>query len=129
MQKFDSIVVENRDGVSIVRFVDDKIMDTKRIQQVNDELNAVADNSKAGEMLLNMENVRFLSSAAINKLIVLDKRIKSTGGEIRLTNLRPEVRDVFSITNLDRLFKIFDTPTEAMKSFGSHKTPKGREQK
>lgn len=129
MQKFDSIVVENRDGVSIVRFVDDKIMDTKRIQQVNDELNAVADDSKAGEMLLNMENVRFLSSAAINKLIVLDKRIKSSGGEIRLTNLRPEVRDVFSITNLDRLFKIFDTPTEAMKSFGSHKTSKGREQR
>ncbi len=128
MHNFDSIVVENQHGVSVVRFVDEKIMDTKRIQLLHDELNTVADDSKACDMLLNMENIRFLSSAAINKLIVLDKHVKSTGGEIRLTNLRPEVRDVFSITSLDRLFKIFDNQTEAMKTFGAHKKPKGREQ-
>ena len=102
-------------------------MDTKRIQQVHDELNAVADASTAGGLLLNMENVRFLSSAAINKLIVLDKHVKSTGGEIRFTNLRPEVRDVFSITSLDRLFKIFDNQTDAIKSFGSNQGSKKRE--
>lgn len=123
MQPFHSIVVEKRDGVSVVRFIDDKIMDTKRIQVVNDELNAVADEGKAGRMLLNMENVRFLSSAAINKLIVLDKRVKTIGGEMRLSNLRPEVRDVFSITNLDRLFTIYDNSTEALQSFTTGRKP------
>ena len=129
MRKFDSIVVEKQDGVSVIRFVDDKIMDSKRIQLVNDELTSVADESKTGGLLLNMENVRFLSSAAINKLIVLDKRVKTIGGEIRLSNLRPEVRDVFSITNLDRLFTIFDSSTEAMKSFATRKNSKSRDQK
>jgi anti-anti-sigma factor len=127
MRKFDSIVVEQENGVSVIRFVDEKIMDTKRIQQVNDELNAVADDNQAGGMLLNMENVRFLSSAAINKLIVLDKRVKSIGGEIRLSNLRPEVRDVFSITNLDRLFSIYDNSAEALKSFASRTNANRRE--
>jgi len=127
MRKFDSIVVEKQGGVSVIHFVDDKIMDSKRIQVVNDELNSVAEESKSGGLLLNMENVRFLSSAAINKLIVLDKRVKSIGGEIRLSNLRPEVRDVFSITNLDRLFTIFDNSTEAMNSFASRKNPKSRD--
>jgi anti-anti-sigma factor len=127
MRTFDSIVVEKQNGVSVIRFVDDKIMDTKRIQQVNDELNAVADESTSGGMLLNLENVRFLSSAAINKLIVLDKRIKSIGGDIRLSNLRPEVRDVFSITNLDRLFTIYDNSAEALKSFAHRTTPNRRE--
>jgi anti-anti-sigma factor len=127
MQKFDSITVEKQNGVSVIRFNDDKIMDTRRIQQVNDELNTVADESQSGGMLLDMENVRFLSSAAINKLIVLDKRVKSIGGEIRLSNLRPEVRDVFSITNLDRLFAIFDNSTEALKSFANRANPNRRE--
>ena len=117
MTKFDSILVERQNGVAVVRFVDDKIMDVERIQKLNDELNRLADRDDARDMLLNLENVRFLSSAAINKLIVLDKRIKSNGGRIRLTSLRPEVRDVFSITNLDRLFRIYDDPTEAMQSF------------
>jgi anti-anti-sigma factor len=117
MVKFDSIVVEKHNGVAVVRFVDDKIMDVERIQKLNDELNRLSEREDARDLLLNLENVRFLSSAAINKLIVLDKRVKSLGGRIRLTNLRPEVRDVFSITNLDRLFKIFDDPTKAIESF------------
>lgn len=127
MQKFDSIVVQKRNGISVVRFVDDKIMDSKRIQTVNDELNSVAEESKAGGLLLDMENVRFLSSAALNKLIVLENRVKSIGGEIRLSNLRPEVRDVFSITNLDRLFSIHDNSAEAMKSFASRQNQTTRD--
>jgi anti-sigma B factor antagonist len=128
MVEFDSIVVEKRGGASLVRLVDDKIMDAKRIQQLNDELTAIAEQSQAGGLVLDLENVRFLSSAAINKLIVLDKRVKSSGGEIRLVNLRPEVRDVFAITNLDRVFKIFDDPTEALQSLAQDPIPTRREQ-
>lgn len=117
MAVFDAIVVEDKGGVSIVRFVDDRIMDVERIQQLNEELNKLTEDVDSPEVLLNLDNVRFLSSAAINKLIVWDKRIKSNGGKIRLTGLRPEVRDVFSITNLDRVFKIYDDPDEAIKSF------------
>jgi anti-sigma B factor antagonist len=117
MTKFDAITVEEKDGVSVVRFVDDKIMDVERIQKLNEELSQLAESENSRDVLLNLENVRFLSSAAINKLIVLDKRVKSHGGRIRLASLRPEVRDVFSITNLDRVFKIYDDPEEALKSF------------
>lgn len=128
MQTFDSIVVEKKNGISIIRFVDEKIMDSKRIQTVDDELNAVAEEAQTGGLLIDMENVRFLASAALNKLIVLENRVKSNGGEIRLSNLRPEIRDVFSITNLDRLFSIYDNSAEAMKSFASRKNQPSRDE-
>ena len=71
----------------------------------------------AEKLLINFENVSFFSSAAINKLIVLEKRMRARGGAIRLSNLRPEVRDLFSYTNLDSMFQIKDEQSEAIDSF------------
>ncbi len=117
MAKYDAIQVEQHNGVSVVRFVDDKIMDVERIQKLNEELLQLTERDQVRDVLLNLENVRFLSSAALNKLIVLDKRVRAQGGRIRLANLRPEVRDVFSITNLDRVFRIYDDHHQAIQSF------------
>ena len=64
--------------------------------------------------------MRFFSSGAINKLIVLEKRVRAGGGQIRLSNMQPEVRDLFSYTNLDQMFDILSNQTEAMESFDTN---------
>ena len=73
--------------------------------------------STGTNVLINFENVRFFSSGAINKLIVLEKRVRAGGGKIRLSNMQPEVRDLFSYTNLDQMFDILSNQTEAIESF------------
>ncbi|MDG1874624.1 MAG: STAS domain-containing protein [Mariniblastus sp.] len=93
-------------------------MDPARIERLGKELlSLVKDGDDSANILINFENVSFFSSAAINKLIVLEKRIRGTGGQIRLSNLSPEVRDLFSYTNLDSMFQIKDEQSEAMDSF------------
>lgn len=117
MRQFDCLEVTHVDDIAVVTFVDDKVMDVNRIQMLNDELSWLTEQDSVSKLLINLNNVRFLSSAAINKLIVLDKRMKSKGGHIRLCCLRSEVRDVFEITNLNTVFKIFDEQSDAIKSF------------
>ena len=39
--------------------------------------------------------------------------------EIRLSNLAPEVRDLFSYTNLDSMFRIDTHQEESLESFGA----------
>jgi len=93
-------------------------MDPARIEKMGKELLTLIENDDdSGNVLINFENVSFFSSAAINKLIVLEKRVRATGGQIRLSNLRPEVRDLFSYTNLDSMFQIKDEQSDAIKSF------------
>ena len=87
------------------------------MEQLGKELLSLADGDDKRNLLINFENVRFFSSQAINKLIVLDKRVKASGGQIRLSNLRPEVRDLFSYTNLDSVFVIREEQSEAIESF------------
>ncbi len=118
MEDFECIELESVDSVSVVKFKDKKVMDPSRIEKMGLELLALVDGDEPDKVLINFENVSFFSSAAINKLIVLEKRIRARGGKIRLSNLRPEVRDLFSYTNLDSMFKIDDVQSESIVSFG-----------
>ncbi len=91
MDEFDCIELDNVESVSVVKFKDEKVMDPARIEKLGLELLALVDRDERDNILINFENVKFFSSAAINKLIVLEKQVRARGGKIRLSNLRPEV--------------------------------------
>jgi anti-sigma B factor antagonist len=80
---------------------------------------SLVDATRATGIVLNFDGVSFFSSAAINKLIRLESEIKKNGLQLRLSNLRPEVRDLFSYTNLDSLFEIRDNQFDAIESLES----------
>ena len=100
--------------VSMVRFLDRKIIDAANIQELGDELFGLVEKDQRKNLLLNFANVEFLSSAALNKLIILDKKVKTAGGKMRLCNLRKEIYEVFAITRLNQVVEIKANETEAM---------------
>ncbi len=104
------------DEVAVVKFRDKKVMDPSRIEQMGKELLEVIADDDNERMLINFDNVSFFSSAAINKLIVLEKQIRAKGGKLRLCNLRPEVRDLFSYTSLDQMFEIDQEQVESIQA-------------
>lgn len=111
-------VALSEDGnVTVVRFVDRKIIDAANIQEMGDELFALLDQDNRKQLLLSFANVEFLSSAALNKLIVLDRKVKAAGGKLTLSNLRPEIQEVFAITRLNQLFDIKPNEADALKTF------------
>jgi anti-sigma B factor antagonist len=103
--------------VTVVRFVDRKILDAANIQELGEELFGLVEQENRRSLLLNFSNVEFLSSAALNKLIVLDKKVKASGGVLKFSDLRPEIYDVFVITRLNQLFDIKPTESEALAAF------------
>lgn len=109
---FECVELDQQDGVAIVRFKDEKVMDPERIEQLGQELLSIAEDHDGSLLMIDFDRVRFFSSAAINKLIVLEKRIGASGKRMRLSNLQSEVRDLFSFTNLDKLFDICDSPSD-----------------
>ncbi len=100
--------------VALVRFLDRKIIDAANIQELGDELFALVEKEKRKNIVLNFASVEFLSSAALNKLIVLDKKVKGAAGKMRLCNLRPEIFEVFVITRLNQLFDIKPNENDAL---------------
>lgn len=100
--------------VAMARFVDRKIIDAANIQELGDELFSLVEKDQKKILILNFATVEFLSSAALNKLIILDKKLKGLGGKMRLCNLRPEIYEVFAITRLNQVFEIKNNENEAL---------------
>ena len=111
------IEVSDVGPVTVVRFNDRKILDEAFIQELGQELFSLVETEKKEKLLLNFSSVEFLSSAALGKLITLDKKVKASGGTLKLSNIRPEIYEVFAITKLNRIFDIKDDLSDALDAF------------
>ncbi len=112
------MVVSKVGDLAVVKFSDRKIVDSANIEEMGEEMFSIVDKDKCKDVLLNFEGVEFMSSAALNKLILMDKRVKGAQGKLRLCNLRAEIMEVFTITRLNRVFDIKKTEADALKAFG-----------
>jgi anti-sigma B factor antagonist len=117
MPEFRRLHVSEVGDVTVVRFRDNKIIEDINIQELGQELFQLIEAENRKKLLLNFSSVDFLSSAALGKLITLDKKVKATGGVLKLSNIRPEIYEVFAITKLNRLFDIKDDEVDALAAF------------
>tara|TARA_X000001036_G_C20112355_1_gene575802 strand:+ start:139 stop:489 length:351 start_codon:yes stop_codon:yes gene_type:complete len=116
MSNRNRIDVADVGEVSVVQFKDRKILDESNIQEMGRELFELVE-QKRTKILLNFMNVEFLSSAALGKLITLDKKLKAAKGQLKLSSIRPEIYEVFAITRLNKLFDIHDDEADALATF------------
>lgn len=117
MTAYRRLDVNEVGDVTVVRFRDRKIIDDINIQELGQELFRLIETDNRRKLLLNFSSVDFLSSAALGKLITLDKKVKAHSGVMKLSNIRPEIYEVFAITKLNRLFDIQDDEADALAAF------------
>ena len=113
----DHITVVKNSGVNVIEFNDRKILDELSINEIGDQLREVADAEQAVHILLNFKNVEHLSSAALGMLITLDKRVKEQKGQLKLSDINPQIYEVFKITRLNKLFEIHESASQAIGKF------------
>jgi len=106
-----------QDDVTIVNFTEAKVVDQRNIDLIGAELTKMAESGAVSKMLINMEDVRFLSSAMLGKLISLHKVLRTKKAALKLCNIVPEIFEVFEITRLDKVFDIYSSEDEALDAF------------
>lgn len=106
------------EGVMRVEFVDRDILDESAIRQINTELVRRVEAAAAPHMLISFRGVEHLSSAALGTLITVNSLTKKRGGQLRLSDIKPSIMEVFTITKLNKLFHISETAAKALEGFG-----------
>lgn len=79
---------------------------------------------KTPTILINLGKVIYMDSSGVATLVEGLQQVGKYGGKFKLANLRAEVKDVFELSRLDKVFEIYDTIEEALKSIdtdGTHK--------
>ncbi|QDT95880.1 STAS domain-containing protein [Gimesia aquarii] len=109
--------IEEVSDVTIAKFIDKKILDEGNIQIIGTQLFGLVDEDGRKKIVLDFSNVEYLSSAALGKLITLDKKVKKAKGKLKLCSIRPDIYEVFAITRLNQLFDIAETQEAALEGF------------
>ncbi len=100
------IIVENGTDVTLVTFEDENILEEQQIRRLERALLPVVRQNEQKRLVLNFQNVKFMSSSFLGLLVKIHKRVIEMDGRLQLFNLDPKIHKVFEITQLVKIFDI-----------------------
>ena len=98
-----SVSISKRQGI-IVASIPGEFTVTNRQELKQKMLDALEHGERT--FLIDLGQTGYIDTSALGALLSLSKRIQSTGGSLRLTNLNEDLRSLFALTRLDSLFEI-----------------------
>jgi len=110
------ISVDYVNEITVVTFTAEKILDEADIQALGDSIFPLIDQVEGISLVLDFQNVRFLTSSMLGLLIRISKKVIETAGKLRLCCITDKILEIFQITRLDNVFAICADRKRAIKS-------------
>ena len=108
------IEVRDSNDVKILEFEGN--LDTNTSPDAEATINELIDNGST-MLLANFEELNFISSAGLRVLLATAKKLRGTGGDLRICALNPTVQEVFDISGFGSILSVYHSESEALSSF------------
>lgn len=69
------------------------------------------------KLVLDLSRLRFVDSSGLGAFISCLRRLNARGGDLKLCAMSKQVRAVFELVRMHRIFAIHDTKDEAVRAF------------
>lgn len=69
------------------------------------------------ELVLDLTRVRFIDSSGMGAILSCLRQLTARGGDLKLCGLSRQVRTVFELVRMHRIFDIYPTQEEAARAF------------
>ncbi len=96
------------DQVTVGTIEGTTVLDGMNVTGFGDRVIEYVKDKSGLHLLLDFDNITYMSSAGLTELLRINHALGASNGSIRLCNLSCDIRKVFQITNLDRLFAIHE---------------------
>jgi anti-sigma B factor antagonist len=110
------VQVVDRRGVKLARLKASALLTEEEVEALGAGLEALAE-LPGQRVVLSFLGVTHITSVVLRRLIEVHRRLKESGGELRLADIEAHVYEMFTITRLDRLFRIYEREDDAIASF------------
>ena len=114
MSEILQITREKRDAIDVVCM--SGRLDTNTAIEADVELKKIIASGSL-QIVLNFKNLNYISSSGLRIMILALREMKKRQGDVKLACLRPSVKEILHIAGFDRLFSLYETEEEAIKSF------------
>jgi anti-sigma B factor antagonist len=108
------VTLKDVDEVSVIVF--DGNLDTNTAPQAQEQIDQVIDGGSV-KLLINFENLNYISSAGLRVLLATAKKLKAASGDLKICNLNETVQEVFDISGFSTILTVVGSEEEALSSF------------
>jgi anti-anti-sigma factor len=105
---------EQHDEITVGTVYASSVLDAMNVNLFGKEVLEHVRDKRGIRLLLDFHKVEYLSSAVLTELLRISQACKENGGDVRLCSLNKDIRKVFEITNLDKMFTIYGPADEAV---------------
>lgn len=112
-----SLYIHKDAGITVVEFLDARMLDNTNINSMAAQLTALVDKTTDLRFILDFTNIQYMSSQVLGKIIALHKQISKRKGTLKLCGLNKDMIEVFKIMKLDKVLDIHKDYKRAMNSY------------
>ena len=98
---------------TVIITIEEERMDAHNSGNLKERMLQLFDEGKC-QLVIDLAAVRFIDSSGLGALVSGFKNASARDGSLKLCCLQPQVRSMFELTRLHRVFEIFTTLEEAL---------------
>jgi len=110
-----NLTIEEKESVVFIS-VNEERLDAHNSGDLKNQMLSLFEDGK-NQLLIDLKDVRFVDSSGLGALVSGFKNASAHNGNLKLCNLQPQVKSMFELTRLHRVFEIFPDAEEALASF------------
>jgi anti-sigma B factor antagonist len=109
------IKTEHTDGVAVL-FIKEDRLDANNSEELKAELRRLCGGGTK-DMIIDLKEIHFIDSSGLGALVSGYKNASTLHGSLKLSNLQSQVKSMFELTRLHRVFDIFTSTDDALESY------------
>jgi len=110
-----NLSIEQR-GSAVLLAVHEERLDAHNSSELKAQMLKLFEEGKSN-LIVDLQAVRFVDSSGLGALVSGFKNASSRNGSLKLSGLQLQVKSMFELTRLHRVFEIFSDVDEALASF------------
>jgi len=108
------LAVENVSEVAVA-VVPVEELDASNVAEFKRDMAPILETQR--ELVLDLRRLRFVDSSGMGAILSCLRQLSAKGGDLKLCGMTRQVRTVFELVRMHRIFDIYPTQEEAVRAF------------
>jgi len=108
-----TIRTEQVDGI-VIAHLEEEILDASNAKEFKQEITSLI--VPGTKLVFDLSGLKFVDSSGLGALLACLRQLNSSGGVLKLCAMVKPVRALFELVRMHRVFEIFNTREEAIRS-------------
>ncbi len=104
-------------GKVLVITPDGECLDAKEAVEFKEKVVELINNNNMNGVVFDLDRVQFIDSSGMGSLLSVLRLLNTRGGDLKLSRMNKQIRTMFELVKMHKIFEIYNSTEEAVVSF------------